>query len=86
MDLLKKVDQAAAAAGRTIEVLVQVDLALEATKHGAPVDARAGDFRRRGRLRVGPGPGLMLLPPLAENPEDARPWFARLRGVRDRLA
>jgi hypothetical protein len=27
----------------------------------------------------------MLLPPLAENPEDARPWFARLRGVRDRL-
>ena len=29
--------------------------------------------------------GLMLLPPLAENPEDARPWFVRLRGVRDRL-
>jgi uncharacterized pyridoxal phosphate-containing UPF0001 family protein len=29
--------------------------------------------------------GLMLLPPLAENPEDARPWFIRLRGVRDRL-
>jgi uncharacterized pyridoxal phosphate-containing UPF0001 family protein len=27
----------------------------------------------------------MLLPPLAENPEDARPWFIRLRGVRDRL-
>ena len=28
----------------------------------------------------------MLLPPLAENPEDARPWFARLRGLRDQLA
>jgi uncharacterized pyridoxal phosphate-containing UPF0001 family protein len=30
--------------------------------------------------------GLMLLPPLAENPEDARPWFARLRGLRNELA
>ena len=29
--------------------------------------------------------GLMLLPPLAENPEDARPWFRRLRDERDRL-
>jgi hypothetical protein len=29
--------------------------------------------------------GLMLLPPLADNPEEARPWFIRLRGVRDRL-
>ena len=28
----------------------------------------------------------MLLPPLAENPEDARPWFRRLREERDRLA
>jgi uncharacterized pyridoxal phosphate-containing UPF0001 family protein len=27
----------------------------------------------------------MLLPPVAENPEDARPWFARLRGLRDEL-
>jgi uncharacterized pyridoxal phosphate-containing UPF0001 family protein len=27
----------------------------------------------------------MLLPPPAENPEDARPWFRRLRAVRDRL-
>ena len=27
----------------------------------------------------------MLLPPLAENPEEARPWFARLRGMRDTL-
>ena len=27
----------------------------------------------------------MLLPPLAENPEDARPWFRRLRALRDEL-
>jgi uncharacterized pyridoxal phosphate-containing UPF0001 family protein len=27
----------------------------------------------------------MLLPPLVENPEDARPWFRRLRELRDTL-
>jgi PLP dependent protein len=85
VDLLRKVDQAAAAAGRRVDVLVQVDLALEDTKFGAPeaevpaiVEAAAGCTATRLA-------GLMLLPPLAENPEDARPWFVRLRGVRDRL-
>jgi uncharacterized pyridoxal phosphate-containing UPF0001 family protein len=28
--------------------------------------------------------GLMLLPPLAEDPEQARPWFRQLRDWRDR--
>ena len=38
LDLLQRVDAAAAAAGRAPELLVQVDLALEPTKHGAAVD------------------------------------------------
>jgi pyridoxal phosphate enzyme (YggS family) len=83
--LLLKVDQAAAASGRTIEVLVQVDLALEETKFGAPEQDVAGIFAAADNCRAARLTGLMLLPPLAENPEEARPWFARLRGVRDRL-
>ena len=83
--LLKKVDQAATAAGRAIDVLVQVDLALEETKFGAPEDAVPGIFAASADCRAARLTGLMLLPPLAENPEDARPWFVRLRGVRDRL-
>jgi uncharacterized pyridoxal phosphate-containing UPF0001 family protein len=35
----------------------------------------------RVRLR-----GLMTMPPLVEDPNDARPWFAALRELRDRLA
>jgi hypothetical protein len=85
VDLLKRVDQAAAGAGRTVEVLVQVDLALEDTKFGAAEDAVPGIFAAAADCRAARLVGLMLLPPLAENPEDARPWFARLRGVRDRL-
>ena len=86
VDLLRRVDQTASAVGRTIDVLIQVDLALEETKFGAPepevpaIVAAAADCRAARLV------GLMLLPPLAENPEDARPWFVRLRGIRDRLA
>jgi uncharacterized pyridoxal phosphate-containing UPF0001 family protein len=29
--------------------------------------------------------GLMLMPPLVDNPEHARPWFRQLRELRDRL-
>ena len=85
VDLLKKVDQAAAAAGRTIQVLVQVDLALEDTKFGAPEGDLPAIFQEAANCRAAVMTGLMLLPPLAENPQDARPWFVRLRGVRDRL-
>jgi hypothetical protein len=85
VDLLGRVDQAAAAAGRTIEVLVQVDLALEDTKYGAPEAAVPAIFAAAASCAAARVAGLMLLPPLAENPEEARPWFVRLRGVRDRL-
>jgi len=79
LDLLKRLDTAAADAGATPDVLVQVDLAGEATKFGAPSDAarRVVDGAlecRAVRLR-----GLMLLPPWSDDPELARPWFRQLR-------
>jgi pyridoxal phosphate enzyme (YggS family) len=85
IELLKKVDQAASEAGRKIDVLIQVDLALEDTKFGAP----AGDVRAiveaASTCHAASLTGLMLLPPLTENPEDARPWFQQLRALRDEL-
>ena len=84
-ELLRKIDQAAASAGRALDVMVQVDLALEDTKFGAPEADVPGIFAAADDCTSLHVVGLMLLPPIAENPEDARPWFARLRGVRDRL-
>jgi hypothetical protein len=86
VDLLRKLDQAAAAAGASPELLVQVDLALEPTKHGAPLEAVGALFAAGADLSAARIVGLMLLPPLANDPEDARPWFRRLRSVRDELA
>ena len=86
VDLLRKVDDAAVALERTPEVLVQVDMAGEATKFGAPEDSLAGIFEAAESLRGARLVGLMLLPPFAENVEEARPWFRRLRELRERLA
>jgi PLP dependent protein len=85
VELLRRVDQAAAALSQPRELLVQVDLALEATKHGASLDMLPAIFAAAGECSTARVVGLMLLPPLAENPEDARPWFRQLRDQRDLL-
>jgi uncharacterized pyridoxal phosphate-containing UPF0001 family protein len=65
---------------------VQADLALEATKHGAAIEEIPAIFEQATRCTAARVVGLMLLPPLTEDPQDARPWFRRLRELRDRLA
>jgi PLP dependent protein len=85
VDLLQRIDAAAADAGASPELFIQVDLAGEATKFGAPEDevpaiARAAMDCRAARLR-----GLMLLPPWFDEAEQARPYFRRLRELRQRL-
>ncbi len=84
-DLLHRVDQAAAAAGRSPDVLVQIDLALEPTKHGAALAMVPQILDEAMRCTAAKLVGLMLLPPAAENPEEARAWFRELRDQRDRL-
>jgi pyridoxal phosphate enzyme (YggS family) len=84
-ELVAKVDAAAVAAGRRIELLVQVDLAGEITKHGAREDDLAAVFDAAGAARATQVVGLMLLPPAADDPDAARPYFRAVREVRDRL-
>ena len=83
--LLRKVDEAAAGIGRRIDLLVQVDLAGEATKHGAREDELASIFEAARGCRAARVVGLMLLPPASEDLEQARPYFRQLRAVRDRM-
>ncbi len=84
VDLLTRVDQAAEAMGRRVHVLVQVDLAGEATKFGAGVDEVPAILAAAAGMRGAALVGLMLLPPQVDDAEDARPWFRRLREQRDR--
>lgn len=94
-DLIHTVDSAAlvgrlericAEEGRaSLDVLVQVDLAGEGTKSGAAEDELPAVFEtlkscERVRCR-----GLMTLPPFFEDAARVRPYFRRLRELRDEL-
>ena len=85
VDLLRRLDRAAADCGRSPKLLIQVDLAGEVTKHGAS----EADVRRiidaAPTCRSVEVCGLMVLPPWSEDPEAARPYFRRLRMLRDEL-
>jgi pyridoxal phosphate enzyme (YggS family) len=84
-DLLRKLDEAADAAGRELQLLIQVDLAHEATKHGAGEDRLLPIFEAAPHCRAARVAGLMIIPPAVENPEEARPYFRELVEVRERL-
>jgi len=83
IELLKKVDAAAADAGAALEILVQVDLAGETTKFGAAADLARRIVDATQTLRGARMTGLMLIPPWNEDQEQTRPWFVRLRELRD---
>jgi pyridoxal phosphate enzyme (YggS family) len=83
VELLQKVDAAAVESGRTPELLIQVDLAGETTKFGASPAEVPRVLEAAAACRAARVTGLMTLPPVPESPEDARPWFTRLRDLRD---
>jgi PLP dependent protein len=71
--------------GTTVDCLLQVNVASEDTKSGvapAAVDAFLGAVEPLAGVRFR---GLMTMPPAVTDPELARPWFAALRELRDRL-
>jgi pyridoxal phosphate enzyme (YggS family) len=83
--LLQKVENAATQAGRTVEVLIQVDLANEPTKYGIQPDELRAALEVANACKAVQLKGLMLLPPAVDDPEDARPYFSALRTLRDDL-
>jgi pyridoxal phosphate enzyme (YggS family) len=84
LSLARRLDRLCAEEGReALPVLIQVDLAKEATKSGvnsAELPELIGVVRACERLRL---MGLMTLPPFFEDAERVRPFFRRLRELRD---
>ena len=85
VDLLRRVEASAAEGGAAPDLYIQVDLAGETTKFGAPEADVPGIARAALECRAARLKGLMLLPPWFDEPEQARPYFRRLRELRDRL-
>ena len=84
-DLLRKLDEGAAASRRRLEVLIQADLAQEPTKHGAPRDVIRSIFAAADACRAARVVGLMLLPPAVDDPQEARPYFRELHDLKHQL-
>lgn len=71
-------------ASRTLSVYLEVNVSGEASKGGAPphaIEALAARVEALPGLSLS---GLMTIPPATEDPEQARPFFAELRRLRDR--
>src|SRR4030065_142708 len=81
--LAEEVNKQAEKVGKIQRVLVEVKLSEEETKYGALEKDLIGLLEKiisMGNLKL---EGLMTMPPLFEDPEMVRPYFRRLRVIRD---
>ncbi len=91
-DVIQTIDDSATAAaldhaahelGRRLGVLIQINLANEPQKSGVPEMEALALIQAVESLRNLKLLGLMTMPPFFDDPDAARPFFRRLRGLRD---
>lgn len=86
IELARRMERICEEEGRgRLPVLIQADLAGEETKSGVPVDdlpELACYLKSCTHLQL---VGLMVLPPFFDDPEATRPYFKRLRTIRDEV-
>ena len=85
LDLAQDVDRIAAELGSRPRVLLEVNVAGEASKHGFGPDALRPQMEALLALPRLEIEGLMAIPPVSAEPEDSRRYFAALRELRDAL-
>lgn len=78
-------DDVAGELGLFPKVFLQVNVAGEASKGGFEPDVLRAEMVGLLALKRVEIVGLMCIPPIGQNPEEARPWFIRLRELRDSL-
>jgi len=88
LKLAEKLDAAARALGKRLEVLIEINVGGESAKSGvAPALPALEKFMIAApRLEALVFRGLMTVPPFTDDPEAARPYFRKLRALRDAIA
>jgi len=85
LELARDINRIAGEMGLFPKILLEVNVADEATKFGFKPDmlrAEIGEVLTLDRVQI---EGLMTIAPIVEEPEDARQYFAALRELRDEL-
>ena len=85
LKLARELDKRAGGLGRRQAVLVQVNISGEESKGGIEADAAADLVARVVDLHNLEVRGLMTMPPFFDQPERARPYFAALRELKERI-
>lgn len=86
LELAQEIDRQAAKIGKVQDILVEVNIAGEASKAGMEVKEAPGLVAAVARLRNLSVKGLMTMPPYSEDPEDSRPYFQKLRELAGAIA
>jgi pyridoxal phosphate enzyme (YggS family) len=86
--LAERLNAAAAGLGRKLTVLIEINIGAEEAKAGLhPFSPELEETLQAApqfdHLEIR---GLMAIPPFFENPEEARPYFRKLRELRDGIA
>lgn len=85
LSLAEEIERQWGKLGRRAEVLLEVNLAGESSKGGAAEAETVQLLRAVAALPHLQVRGLMLLPPLLDDPEAVRPYFMRLRRLAEQL-
>jgi pyridoxal phosphate enzyme (YggS family) len=86
LSIAEAIEREAERRGIAVTGFLEVNLGAEESKHGFPAEGLIGTIRPLAsyeHLRIA---GLMAIPLLGGEPEESRPWFRRLRALRDELA
>lgn len=83
LKLLQVIDRACDELGKTMKVLIEVNVSGEGSKFGAAPEAVPALLEAANSLTRVEVRGLMTMPPFMPEAEDARPHFRRLRELRD---
>jgi len=83
--LAEEIDKQAAKINKIQDVLIEVKTSPEATKFGLMPDEVFDFLKAAQQLKNIAIKGLMTIAPVVDNPENARPYFRRLRELKDRI-
>jgi pyridoxal phosphate enzyme (YggS family) len=86
LELAKEIDRQASKIGKVQSVLIEVNIAGEASKAGMAVKAAPALVREIAKLKNVSIQGLMTMPPFSDDPEDSRPYFCVLRELAESIA
>ncbi len=84
--LAEELNRRAEKEGRTMEVMIEVNLSGEITKFGTEEEKAIDLAKRLLSLKNLSLVGLMTMPPYFEDPELSRPYYIQLRGLKERMA